>query len=175
VGAVTFPSVRIAVKKGHRSVFYVTRDDGSEVSWTWPSPSFPHDLAHYVVESRLGLSEGFWGLVAAGVDFTQLQKAMDRSETGAQVRGMVGRDATQLVQAEAAAAGFGMLFWPEPSSLLDCVAGMVAACGQRGVPAPACSPELATEIRDDLVRLTQQWTNVPEGKALDLDWPSTLA
>jgi hypothetical protein len=32
---------------------------------TW----LPHDLAHYIVEHRLGLKQGFWGRVAAGAIF----------------------------------------------------------------------------------------------------------
>jgi hypothetical protein len=51
---------------------YVTRDDGSEESWRWPAGGPPHDLIHYAVETELGLTGGFWGLTAAGVELSAL-------------------------------------------------------------------------------------------------------
>jgi hypothetical protein len=49
----------------------VERDD--RVRLAVPGYAFmrplPHDLAHYVVESALGVTEGFWGSVAAGAKF----------------------------------------------------------------------------------------------------------
>jgi len=48
----------------------VTRQDGTSTSWDFPSygDGLPHDLCHLVVESELGLTDGFWGLVDQGVD-----------------------------------------------------------------------------------------------------------
>src|SRR5262245_15116764 len=55
---------------GERDRVYVTRSDGSQVSWAFPSygGALPHDLVHLVVESAFGLSQGFWGRVDAGAD-----------------------------------------------------------------------------------------------------------
>lgn len=54
--------------RGARDRIYATRDDGSEVSWSFPTygEALPHDTVHLVVESILGLRQGFWGRVAAG-------------------------------------------------------------------------------------------------------------
>ena len=55
---------------GERDRIFVTRSDGSEVSWSFPSygEGLPHDLVHWVVESCCGLRWGFWGRVDAGAD-----------------------------------------------------------------------------------------------------------
>src|SRR5262245_20109080 len=49
---------------------YVTRGDGTEVMWEFPTygPELPHDLVHLVVEAAFGIADGFWGRVDAGVD-----------------------------------------------------------------------------------------------------------
>lgn len=36
-------------------------------------PTIPHDLAHAAVESALGIADGFWGAVAAGVTFEDFE------------------------------------------------------------------------------------------------------
>jgi len=57
--------------KDAQDVLAVTRADGS---CTWSRQGQPfmsfHDLAHYVVESTLGMQNGFYGLVAQGWDIT---------------------------------------------------------------------------------------------------------
>lgn len=56
---------------------YVQRDDGTECDWSFPSygDGLPHDLVHLVAEKHLGLSRGFWGLVAMGIDFSRVNQA----------------------------------------------------------------------------------------------------
>jgi hypothetical protein len=49
----------------------VERDDGV-VYRLWEGrrgPGLPHDLVHYLVERELGLADGIWGAIAAGVVF----------------------------------------------------------------------------------------------------------
>jgi hypothetical protein len=66
-------SVQITLTRGKdaKDVLAITRTDGSR---TWSRQSQPylslHDLAHYCVESTLGMQNGFYGLVAEGWDIT---------------------------------------------------------------------------------------------------------
>ena len=55
---------------GERDRIYVTRSNGTEVGWVFPSygDAPPHDLIHLVAESGFGLANGFWGRVDAGAD-----------------------------------------------------------------------------------------------------------
>jgi hypothetical protein len=66
--------VRIKKGKDGRTALSCVRPDGTT---TWQRQQggqaafFPrHDLTHYAVESVLGLRQGFFGLVAAGWDFS---------------------------------------------------------------------------------------------------------
>jgi hypothetical protein len=63
-------------------------DDGRLCAWTARIPKrrplpgttmasgrdLPHDLAQFVVESTLGLSSGFWGLLAMGATFESVRR-----------------------------------------------------------------------------------------------------
>jgi hypothetical protein len=66
----------------------VVRDDGVTIA----VPSFdrpawlPHDLAHYVVEHALGLTQGFWGCVAAGAVFPGMTVVSGRQPPHAAAR-----------------------------------------------------------------------------------------
>jgi len=60
--------MRVEIKKGRdsRPTLVCVRADGSR-TWSRVHPFFPlHDLTHYAVESVLGLTEAFFGLVASG-------------------------------------------------------------------------------------------------------------
>jgi hypothetical protein len=67
-------TIRISKRPDGDAVLTCLRPDGSS---TWHRQKgkhaafFPyHDLAHYAVESTLGLARGFYGLVAEGWDFS---------------------------------------------------------------------------------------------------------
>jgi hypothetical protein len=68
-------------KKGLRDYqVFVRRDDGVLLqveSFDRPT-RLPHDMAHFVVENELRLEQGFWGLLAAGVLFTNMRLAAGR-------------------------------------------------------------------------------------------------
>jgi hypothetical protein len=67
-------------KKGQRNQLLCTRDDGSSVVADL-GPNLPqHDLAHYVVERRFGLRDGFFGNICRGYSPVQLSdKAVIKS------------------------------------------------------------------------------------------------
>jgi hypothetical protein len=63
--------IRIA-RNGHRNVLTCVRPDGTS-AFTDIGPGLPHhDLAHYVVERRFDLKEGFFGNIALGYTPAQL-------------------------------------------------------------------------------------------------------
>jgi hypothetical protein len=52
----------------------VIRDDGSRFERELETRSLLlHDLVHYAVEAEAGLENGFWGLLASGVDIDELR------------------------------------------------------------------------------------------------------
>ena len=65
-------TIRLTKGRDSRSVLTCTRPDGS-TTWSKVSDYFPtHDLAHYAVETTLGISRGFYGLILEGWDITIL-------------------------------------------------------------------------------------------------------
>ena len=65
--------MRVSItKRGNRNQLACVRADGTSVVANL-GPGLPHhDLAHFVVESRFGLKEGFFGNIARGYSPAQL-------------------------------------------------------------------------------------------------------
>ena len=62
------------------STAVAVRGDGDVVTIPGVAPvaRLPHDLAQLIVEEACGISHGFWGLLAAGVDFRGLEIVRER-------------------------------------------------------------------------------------------------
>jgi hypothetical protein len=76
-------------KKGLRDYqVVVRRDDGVLLNvQSFDRPiRLPHDMAHFVVENELRLEHGFWGMLAAGVLFSNIRVAAGRVRPRARER-----------------------------------------------------------------------------------------
>jgi hypothetical protein len=154
-----------------RDRVYVHRDDGTEVSWSWPSygRSLAHDLVHWVVESEMSLDEGLWGLVADGVDPSRVNKAAERIATGVRLRDLSDRDLTQLIQAEHLAACLGRTTW---AGREDAVAYVAEQCEEFGVPGVAgLDVEAVTRMEARVDDLNRRWQATAPDAGLVLAWP----
>ena len=82
----------------------MTRSDGSEVSWPFPTygDALPHDLVHLVVEAAFELRHGFWGSVDEGADPKRISDQANR-KGGAGKYAAFGPDQRELLLAEALA------------------------------------------------------------------------
>jgi hypothetical protein len=68
----------IRFKKGAATVLECTRTNGS-VTWQKILPAMVlHDLGHYVVETRLNFTNGFYGLLAQGWDIPDFDKPREQ-------------------------------------------------------------------------------------------------
>ena len=65
--------MEICLKKGfNRNVLTCRREDGTSTHQNL-GPSFPyHDIAHYVVEKKLNLENGFYGQIRSGMSIAEL-------------------------------------------------------------------------------------------------------
>jgi hypothetical protein len=67
---------------GHSSAYSVIeRDDGVVYrmkEFTRPGTELPHDLRHFVVERELGVADGIWGGIAAGMVYTSMEHVRGR-------------------------------------------------------------------------------------------------
>ena len=140
---------------GERDRIYVTRSDGTEVSWSYPTygDRLPHDLVHWVVETRFGLRFGFWGRVDAGADPAAINAQANRA-VGRQKFAGFGQEQGELYLAEALAnAG-----WSTEGTTNDQLREAVAAqCRQLGISAPDLAPERIATIQSTLASLARLW------------------
>jgi hypothetical protein len=154
-----------------RDRVYVTRDDGSEVFWTWPSygRELPHDLVHWVVESEARLDQGFWGLVASGVDPTRVNKSAERIASGVRLRDLSGLDLTQLIQAEHLSV---LVNRASRSSIEDSITYVNEQCQSFGVDAvDGLDPAMADRMVQRCGQVNRNWQAVAPDAGLVLTWP----
>jgi hypothetical protein len=158
---------------------YVLLDNGSPLRWPWPSygSALPHDLVHYLVETRLGIRHGFWGLVADGTNFGYLSGVADRIRAGQAVKPLdtPEPDLTELVQVECVVQAIDT---DTDDTDAACLRRVRQVCADRGVPVPAAldmrsagAPEKAVgELRGDLTELSARWRALVAGHSLVLSY-----
>lgn len=150
----------LRIKKGADGGGTMTmlRDDGTS-TWQPATPYFVfHDLLHYAVESTLGFTQAFLGLVAAGRDFGDFEK-------GAKQWLPVEAHWAEIIAGQMQLERAG-------STTLDEVATSIAAvCAGRGLAAPPIPPGAVARIAALHRELLRQWSAVPRGDALELRWP----
>jgi hypothetical protein len=152
--------VRIA---GEADRVYVTRSNGTETWWTFPSygKEIPHDMIHHVVESHFGLKQGFWGRVDAGVDPARVSQEANRKGGKEKYRAF-GDDLTELYLAEALAN----LSWSLPElSIDDRHALFLKNCEQSSIQPPAnVTTDALAAAKDRIDELRGRWRAlVPKG------------
>jgi hypothetical protein len=131
-----------------RHAVRVERVDGTTEVVELDSRSFlRHDLAHFAVESELGLSEGVWGSVACG-----------GSLSGA---GLEGRDMT-VAEAISGPMQTMMRTSASATEIHDVLARVAPATG---------SGDLAEQLHDRLRSLAGHWASTPYGGEMLLEWP----
>ena len=125
---------------------------------------FPlHDLTHYAVETELGFSRGFYGLIADGWEIADT--------TG---KGAHGPLPDEAIEVEYIVGSFGA----ELSSDSRCTAkefnDLAAAFAKsrgRPKPRPLTEGEL-TRVRSRMGELFARWIDLPPGRPLELKFPS---
>jgi hypothetical protein len=143
-----------------RDRIYVTRPDGTSLSWDFPSygDRLPHDLVHLVVEDGLGIDHGFWGLVAGGVEVRLIDNQATLVREGKPLVGQPGAEFTDLRRAEEAVTLFGP-----------------TGPGTDEVTLPAgVSPAAVASTRRRLRQLGLRWRGLGDGGAITLTFPGTL-
>jgi hypothetical protein len=159
--------------RGKSDWVHVRRDDGTTVKWAWVKAGgqLPHDLVHYLVETHFGLRDGFWGLVADGVDFGFLTAEADRIAKGKPAQGPAGRDLTGLIVAECVVAGISTAAWTRADAD-ESLAWVGQQCARRGQPVPAAVTVLAIPALLDRIGAVQdRWHRLDEGGSLSFAFP----
>jgi len=155
-------------KNSHKPcIFKITRADGSQ-TWSKFEHLFHahHDLMHYALETTLGYTQAFYGIINSGYDIQDfelpknerpkelLSKNLPQEALWAEI--LIG-----LLQAEH--------FQKMPKE--DFFDTLAFSCKEKGweFPAHITANEINT-IRNRFEDLWLQWQNLEDGKTLNLEW-----
>lgn len=166
--------MRITITKGTSADrAAVTRADGSCASFAFPKKGpYPHDAFHYFVERELGLAAGFWGLVASGMAPDDVQAlALGGGHASAKRARVPDAGIVELLQAERLVECFEAASWSGGADDAALMAMAEPAWAASHVPPPPGVPARLAAIRAGLDDFLDQWCALPEGGALDLEWP----
>lgn len=166
--------MRIEIAKGQaEDRIGIVRADGSRAETRFPKKGpVPHDAVHWFVERELGLANGFWGMVAAGMhpeDIQDLAKAAGHAS--AKRAELPDAAIVELLQAERLVECFEADLWSGGGAAADLVALGEVACGFSHVCAPGGFDEAAVlRIRSALGAFAQAWIDAPQGYCATLEW-----
>ena len=166
--------MRITITKGERDDrIEVRRRDGSSASTRFPRKGpVPHDATHYVVESRLGITEGFWGLVAGGRHPDEIAEIARAAGHASAKRASVPQPSiVAILQAERAVECFEADLWNGGEGDGETLREVFAAgCAQSFVAPIPISDEAISSIRASLAELRGRWAAMPPGDNLTFEW-----
>ena len=161
-------SVRFKKRSDAAAQLILVREDGSFTAGDiGPQGGYgpAHDLAHYVVESRLALCEGFLGLVASGWEIKDFE-----------VKGMAARLPGEALFAESAAGQLSSEhMMGQATSADDFNWSMAATLGRMerpGFTPPTIDAGTLTAMRARLLELHLEWYALPTGETLSLTFES---
>lgn len=139
------------------------RRDGSTTRCQLPRQgTLPHDLIHYVVESRLPFRNGFLGLIAAGADAAFVLKVVhDKQNPQVETEAVQVESIVEALQTQLWAGAFDRDRFVEAAAL--------AATARGKAPFPFEGVD-AQAVYDDCLRLLEQWNCVPWYGKLELEF-----
>jgi len=170
---VTFPRL----PDHERAYALVERDDGAvyRLYGGQAGSQLPHDIMHFVVERELGIGDGIWGGVAAGIVFDSMQHVSGRRAPHARER------SRELL------AGFHRrgLRAEVLANFVECVAGLdhpsdlqiltLAATRLAVLPDPDADvdPAEVAAAAQALQVEAARWARLRVGEELSYEWPRT--
>jgi hypothetical protein len=166
--------MRITIIKGEREDrIDAIRADGSEVRTTFPHKGpLPHDLVHLVVESQLGIDDGFWGMVANGRHPEEIAAIAKAEGHASATRATVpGKSIVAIVQAERAVECFEADLWSDADGDPQTIREVIAAgCDPSLVPAVEVDDAAIADIRSSLAALRRQWSALGRDASMTFEW-----
>jgi hypothetical protein len=168
---VTFPRL----PDHQRAYALVERDDGTvyRLRGGQAGPRLPHDIMHFVVERELGISDGIWGGIAAGITFDSMEHVSGRRPPHARER------STELLAAFHQRGLRAELL----ANLVECVAALdhpsdlqilrLAATRLTVLPDADVDPAAVAAAAQALQVEAARWARLRVGEQLSYEWPRT--
>lgn len=165
----------IKITKGAKSdAVEIVSDRMSSRRFDFPKKGpIPHDAVHLIVESALGMTQGFWGMVAGGADPMQIQDIAKAAGHASAKRAMPPEPMiVQLIQAERLVECFEAELW-SPGADADTFLGVAkAACEASHVPCPELPDAVIETIRERIAAFANEWRAVQMGQEISRRWPA---
>lgn len=141
------------------------RADASSTETAMPRQgTLPHDLIHYVVETGLGLKNGFTGLVARGANASfAMQTTHEPAGKGVE---------TEAIQVEGIVEALQTQLWSGRFDNDDFLEGVRSACLMRDCPTFVFADGAAgRRLFERALAMNAEWMAVPFYGALTLEFP----
>ena len=169
---VTFPRL----PDHERAYALVERDDGAQYRLYGgkAGPRLPHDIVHFVVERELGIPDGIWGGIAAGVVFESMRHVGGRRPPHAAERSreLLADFRTRGLRAELLADLVGcvaLLDHPSELDILSLAATRLSVLSDADAdvdPAAIAAAAVALQVE------ASRWARLRVGEELSYEWPS---
>jgi hypothetical protein len=153
------------------------RSDGTRVSTRFPKKGpVPHDAVHYLVELELGVTQGFWGMVAAGHHPEEIQRIAKAAGHASASRAQLPDAAIiPIVQVERVVECFEADLWgggADGDTIRDLVR---TGCEQSLVPVLTIEDQTIRRIRERLAEFRGRWAMLPIGGSCSFEWSQERA
>lgn len=163
----------IKITKGLQSDYLaITRNNGSTdaTSFSKKGPT-SHDAIHYFVEHELGLQIAFWGMIARGHAFDDIQIiAKNAGHASASRAGKPDAEIVELLQAERLVECFEADQWGGPSDAPTFMAIATAACERSQVPLPSALFRQFDTLRSRIAKFQAIWSVAPVSHVFQFEW-----
>lgn len=151
----------------------IRRANGPSSRFSFPKKGpIPHDAVHLFVETTLGLTHGFWGMVLEGMQPEAIQElAKAAGHASASRARQPDSSIVELLQAERIVECFEAELWGGPSDG-DTLRGVaLAACTASHVPMPDLNDDRILAIRDLIQDFAARWMAAPQGSRFEFRYP----
>jgi hypothetical protein len=165
--------IDVGITKGAKAdTIDIRRPSGEPVRFTFPKKGpIPHDSVHLFVEQELGLTRAFWGMVADGVNPSDIQEIAKAAGHASAKRALTPDPSiVELLQAERIVECFEADLWGAPADCDTFRSVAEAACSESFVPTPTLDDDRILAIRQQIAGFAKEWVAAPEGTRFDFHY-----
>jgi hypothetical protein len=150
----------------------IVRADGSRAETRFPKKGpVPHDAVHFIVEEALGLTQGFWGMIARGINPDEVQEIAKAAGHASAKRAEVPDGSiVMLVQAERIVESVEAALWSGGTDVEGTLHLAESGCGASLVPVPAMDATAVEQILRRVRDLHDEWVPAPLGHQFQFHW-----
>lgn len=149
--------MKVEFKKGKdKDTLVCTRDDGTTTWMTTTAFFTVHDLAHFAIETKMNFKQGFYGLLAHGMNITDFENKQKFNPREMPAQAMHAEHLVNLLMTELS----------DGNLIDDFQKNFDDACARSGFASITFEPAKLEELRQELSRLLSEWHTLPVGHSL---------